>query len=709
MNPRIEDGGSGCRLAVDIGGTFTDVVLETGRGLATVKVPTTANAPERGVMEGVAQALAEAGRSADEVRLLIHGTTLATNALIERKGARTAFLTTEGFRDLLEMGFEKRFAHYDLTARRPAPLVPRPLRFTVRERKSAAGRTLVPLDEAAVRRAGAAMRGASVEAVAIGFLHAYADAGHERTAAARLAEELPDATICLSGEVCPEMREYERFSTTCANAYVRPRMAGYLGRLRRLLDEAGFPCPLLLMTSGGGLATLDQAMRFPVRLIESGPAGGALLAADLARARGLRRVLSCDMGGTTAKICLIEDGAPDRGRTFEVARAHRDLKGSGLPVRAPVIEMVEIGAGGGSIARADALGRIAVGPESAGSEPGPAAYGRGGAQPTVTDANLVLGRLDPDRFAGGRIPLDRGAAAAALAREVGGPLGLDGFWAAAGVVEMVEENMANAARVHAVERGREAAEHTMIAFGGAAPLHAARLAEKLGMSTVIVPPGAGVGSAIGFLRAPVSFQTARSHRAVLEEGADLERINALLAEMAAEAHTAARAGAGEAAALTEEREVEARYLGQGHELAVPLPCRPLERSDLAALRGAFEARYRRIYGLTMPEVDVECVSWTLTAATEPAPAPVSLLPPPVEADAGAAPTEAGTVRVYEPSAGGPIEAALFHRPGLVPGAALDGPAVIAEDETSTVVPAGFSATVDAGGALVLTRGRGAGT
>ena len=378
-------------------------------------------------------------------------------------------------------------------------------------------------------------------------------------------------------------------------------------------------------------------------------------------------------------------------------------------MRAPVIEMVEIGAGGGSIARADALGRIAVGPESAGSEPGPAAYGRGGAQPTVTDANLILGRLDPDRFAGGRIPLDRGAAAAALAREVGGPLGLDGFWAAAGVVEMVEENMANAARVHAVERGREAAEHTMIAFGGAAPLHAARLAEKLGMSTVIVPPGAGVGSALGFLRAPVSFQTARSHRAVLEEGADLERINALLAEMAAEAHTAARAGAGEAAALTEEREVEARYLGQGHELAVPLPCRPLDRSDLTALRGAFEARYRRTYGLTMPEVEVECVSWTLTAATEPAPARGSLLPPPVEADAGAAPAAAGTVRVYEPSAGGPIEAALFHRHGLVPGAVLDGPAVIAEDETSTVVPAGFSATVDAGGALVLTRGRGART
>ena len=703
MSAGIEGSGSGCRLAVDIGGTFTDVVLDTGNGLAATKVLTTAGAPEEGVMQGAARVLAEGGRSAGDVRLLIHGTTLATNALIERKGARTAFLTTEGFRDLLEMGFEKRFAHYDLTAKRPAPLVPRPLRFTVPERKSAAGRTVVPLDEAAVRAAAAAMREASVDAVAVGFLHAYADAGHERAAAALLAEELPGATVCLSGEVCPEMREYERFSTTCANAYVRPLMAGYLGRLRARLDGAGLACPLFLMTSGGGLTTLDRAMRFPVRLVESGPAGGALLAADLARARGLRRVLSCDMGGTTAKICLIEDGAPDRGRTFEVARAHRDLKGSGLPVRAPVIEMVEVGAGGGSIARTDALGRIVVGPESAGSEPGPAAYGRGGAKPTVTDANLVLGRLDPDRFAGGQIALDRDAAAAALVRDVGDPLGLDGFWAAAGVAEMVEENMANAARVHAIERGREAAEHTMIAFGGAAPLHAARLADKLGMSAVVVPPGAGVGSAIGFLRAPVSFEIARSHRTALE-GADLGRINGLLAEMAAEAHAAARAGAGEAA-LTEERHVELRYLGQGHELAVPLPCRPLERSDLAALRSAFEARYRRVYGLTMPEVDVECISWTLMVATE----PVRTVPvPPIEAGThapGAPPVAAGTIRIYEPAAGGPVEAALYHRRALAPGSELDGPAVIAEDETSTAVPAGFSAAIDMGGAIVLTRGR----
>ena len=407
--------GAAVRLAADIGGTFTDVVLETPARRHTCKVLTTPRAPELAVLEGVERLLAESGVSASEVGLFIHGTTLATNALIERKGARTALLTTEGFRDVLEMGYEKRCDAYDIDVEAAPVLVPRALRHTVRERIAADGAVLRSLDEEGVRRAGLAMRAAGVEAVAVGFLHAWAHPAHEVRARELLQPLLGEGvTICLSSEVCPEMREYERFSTTVANACVRPLMSSYLQRLREGARQRGLACPLLLMMSGGGLTTLEQAARFPIRLVESGPAGGAILAAHLARECGLSDVLAFDMGGTTAKICLIEDGEPERSRRFEVARAWRNLKGSGLPVRVPVIELVEIGAGGGSIGRVDAMGRITVGPDSCGAEPGPACYGRGGTLPAVTDANLVLGRIDAARFAAGRLPLDPARAAQAL-------------------------------------------------------------------------------------------------------------------------------------------------------------------------------------------------------------------------------------------------------------------------------------------------------
>ena len=412
-----------CRLAADIGGTFTDVVLDTPSGRHTAKVLTTARAPESGVFEALDRVLEQGATAAPDVDVFVHGTTLATNALIERKGARTAFLTTRGFRDILEMGFEKRFEQYDIFMDKPEPLVPRPLRREIDERVSARGRVLVPLDTARVRDIAAEWKPAGIEAVAVGLLHAYAHPAHERAIRELLSAELPDATVCLSSEVCPEIREYERFSTTCANAYVRPLMSGYLLRLREGLRARGMTCPFYLMMSGGGVTTVEIAARFPVRLIESGPAGGAILAGHVARQCGLEEALSLDMGGTTAKICLIENGTPERSRSFEVARRYRDLKGSGLPVRVPVIEMVEIGAGGGSIAAVDAMNRLRVGPASAGSEPGPACYGRGGRRATVTDANLVLGKLDPERFAGGRIGLDPERATAALARDVGGPIG----------------------------------------------------------------------------------------------------------------------------------------------------------------------------------------------------------------------------------------------------------------------------------------------
>ena len=682
------------RLAADIGGTFTDVVLESPAGRDTAKVLTTA-APEVGVLDGVRRVLAAAGLPPSEVSVFVHGTTLATNALIERKGARTAFVTTEGMRDIVEMGYEKRFEQYDVYMERPLPLVPRSLRFTVAGRLDGRGRVLRELDEAAVRAVGGRLAAERVSAVAIGFMHAYAWPEHEQRAAEILRGELPaQVTICLSSEVCPEIREYERFSTTCANAYVRPMMQGYLLRLRAELDALGMTCPLLLMMSGGGLTTLEIAARFPVRLVESGPAGGALLSSWIARERSLDRVLSFDMGGTTAKICLLDQGEPERARSFEVARAYRNVKGSGLPVRVPVIEMVEIGAGGGSIARVDRMQRITVGPDSAGADPGPASYGRGGTDATVTDADLALGRIDPTRFADGAFALDPAAAERALAAHVGAPLVLQPPWHAAGVSEIVEENMANAARVHAIERGRVIGSYTMIAFGGGAPLHAGRLAEKLGVRRVVVPEGASVGSAIGFLRAPVSFQVVRSHRAVLS-GFDAGVVNGLLESCAATATDVVRRAVPDGD-LAIRRVVDMRYIGQGHELQLALPETALQREDAQRLRAQFETLYRSVYGVTMPDQDVEFVTWSVTvSAASDAPLPAK----PVQKRA--APPPHARRSVYEPALGRMSEFAVHRRADLEPGSELAGPALIEEGQTTTVVPASFTLHVDGAGYLVM--------
>jgi N-methylhydantoinase A len=684
------------RLAADIGGTFTDVVLGTPQGRFTTKVLTTSS-PEAGVMEGIRRVLGEAKCKPGDVRSFIHGTTLATNALIERKGARTALLTTEGMRDILEMGYEKRFEQYDVYMERPAPLVPRPLRFTVAERLDGRGRVLQPLDEQAVRAVGERLRAGRVQAVAIGFLHAYAWAQHEQRAAAILRGMLPsEVTICLSSEVCPEIREYERFSTTCANAYVRPLMQGYLLRLRAELDAMGLGGPLLLMMSGGGLTTLENAARFPVRLVESGPAGGALLSSWIARESGLDRVLSFDMGGTTAKICLIDDGEPERARKFEVARAYREVKGSGLPLRIPVIEMIEIGAGGGSIARVDAMQRIAVGPDSAGADPGPACYGRGGAEPAVTDADLALGRIDAEEFAGGTLRLDEPAAQAALARRIGKPLQLEPPWPAAGVSEIVEENMTNAARVHAIERGKVIGRYAMIAFGGGAPLHAGRLAEKLGISRVLVPVGASVGSAIGFLRAPVSFELVRSFRMSLSSF-DATPANDLLRASEARASEVVRQALHDPK-LTVRRAVDARYIGQGHELTLPLPEKALDPADAQQLREQFEQLYRAVYGVTLPDQDVELVTWSVTVS---GPIEEAATRKPVNRRAAGA--SRSRRQVYEPALGRMAEFAVYRRDDLASGDELRGPALIEEAQTTTVVPASFTAYVESTGTIVMER------
>ncbi|MBS0549501.1 MAG: hydantoinase/oxoprolinase family protein, partial [Proteobacteria bacterium] len=433
------------RLAVDIGGTFTDLCLDWNGKRTSTKVLTTPRAPEEGVMTGVADILKLSGVKPADLGLIIHGTTLATNAIIERKGAKTTLLVTEGFRDSIEMAYEHRFEQYDIFMMKPPPLVPRELRFGIPERLDGRGNVLLELDEAAVRALAPKLKAAKIEAIAIGFMHAYLDGKHERRVRDILAETMPDVSFSLSSEVSPEIREYERWSTAAANAYVQPVMDRYLGRLDAALKKQGFACPLFMITSGGGLTALDTARKFPIRLVESGPAGGAILAAALARQCGLDKVLSFDMGGTTAKICLIDNGEPQHSRTFEVARQYRFLKGSGLPLRIPVIEMVEIGAGGGSIAHVDTLSRINVGPESAGAEPGPASYGRGGTEPTVTDADVVLGRLDPGYFAGGSIKLSPEKAGVAVDKSVGAKLELKRLDAAFGVSEIVEENMANAA------------------------------------------------------------------------------------------------------------------------------------------------------------------------------------------------------------------------------------------------------------------------
>ena len=690
------DAGAAVRLAADIGGTFTDVVLETPAGRHSCKVLTTPRAPELAVLEGVRQLLATAGVAPQDVGLFIHGTTLATNALIERKGARTALLTTEGLRDVLAMGHEKRFDAYDVNIEGAPPLVARELRLTVPERIAADGSVLRPLDEAAVAAAGRQLREAGVQALAIGFIHAWAHPAHEVRAREILQPLLgPEVTVCLSSEVCPELREYERFSTTVANAYVRPLMAGYLGRLRAAVAEMGLRCPLLLMMSGGGLTTLEQAQRFPIRLVESGPAGGAILASHLARECALGDVLAFDMGGTTAKICLITDGEPERSRRFEIARAWRNMKGSGLPVRIPVIELVEIGAGGGSIGRVDAMGRITVGPDSCGAEPGPACYGRGGTLPAVTDANVVLGRIDATRFAAGRMALDVDRAARALREAVGDALGMDAFWAAAGVSEIVEENMANAARVHAIERGRALEDQTMIAFGGAAPLHAGRLAQKLGIRRVLVPSGAGVGSAIGFLRAPVAFEVVRSDLALLTR-CEPQAVQARLQAMADEA----RAVVGPAAAgqvLHEHRLAELRYAGQGHELRVRLPgleAGAIDGAALQALAEAFETAYEKVYGLRIPGSAVEVVTWSVTVTTAPPPVTPAVLPEAPRARAAAAHR-----RAWEPARGEAQPFGLHWRFDLAPGERVDGPALVAEHETTVVVPAGWQARLDSHGHL----------
>ncbi len=692
----------GIRIGADVGGTFTDIVmqLDTERSAAPVyastKVLTTHQAPELGILEGISQIAAQEHVDLADVEQIIHGTTLATNALIERRGAKTALVTTDGFRDVIETRTESRFEQYDLDIVLPAPLIQRADRHVVTERLNARGEVLVPFDENGARALIARIGEEAYESVAVGFIHAYVNPVNEHRFRELLRAELPHVACSISSEVSPQMREYERFNTVCANAYVQPLMASYLVRLRDELAARGATCPLYLIHSGGGLMSVESAAAFPVRLVESGPAGGAIFAADLAARYGRDRVLSFDMGGTTAKIALIEDFTPATAKTFEVDRTARFKKGSGMPVSIPVIEMIEIGAGGGSIASVDTLGQIRIGPHSAGSEPGPASYGRGGRDATVTDANVQLGRLHPDTFGATDIDLSPALAGEALQHSIGEQLGLSANDAARGVAEVVDENMTNAARVHAVENGKDLAGYSMIAFGGGGPLHASRLLDKLGLDELIVPPDAGVGSAVGFLRAPFAYEAVRSFYTSTVDF-DVDGANHVLAELAEEAMAFVRQGT--TADVTVERQVAMRYKGQGWEIPVRLGDTPFDEMAAELLGAEFTKAYEEFFGRAIDHLASEAVSWSVRVAS------VVEAPEPVELEFGDGPAAvpAGERPMYDPITGLDTESVVVERSSLESGGTVTGPAVIVEAQTTTVLASHHRAVMQSDGTLLVRR------
>ena len=690
---------AGIRIGADVGGTFTDIVVELADGsFSSTKVLTTYAQPEIGILDGITQLTNEHGIDLGSVEQIIHGTTLATNALIERSGAKTALVTTKGFRDVIETRTEGRFEQYDLNIVLPTPLIERKDRLVVPERMSARGEVLLAFDEGVATRVIDKIEAESYDSVAVGFMHSYRNSDHERRFRAMLSERLPDIAVSISSEVSPQMREFERFNTVCANAYVQPLMASYLVRLEAELQQRGATCPLYLIHSGGGLISVDTAAAFPVRLIESGPAGGAIFAADLAARYGCDRVLSYDMGGTTAKIALIEDYTPQTAKTFEVARTTRFKKGSGMPISIPVIEMIEIGAGGGSIASVDSLGQIRIGPQSAGSDPGPAAYDLGGTEPTVTDANLQLGRLHPDTFGAKTISLSPAKAATAIDDHVGSKLDMTADAAAIGIAEVVDENMTNAARVHAVENGKDLAGFTMVAFGGGAPLHATRLMDKLGLDELLVPPGAGVGSAIGFLRAPFAYEAVRSLYTQIDSF-DHGVVNRLLAELTAEAEAFVRQGTD--AAVTIEREVSMRYKGQGWEIPVRLGDGTFDEFAAESLAAVFTKAYEEFFGRAIDDLAIEAVSWSVrVASTQQRPDAIEML----EAARTLDPTS--TRAVYDGVQRSVVDTALFDRSDMTPGDTIAGPAIISEEQTTTVLGTHHQAVMQSDGTLRITRGVG---
>ena len=696
------------RVGVDIGGTFTDLFLinDVTHEFVVGKTLTTPHDPSEAIETGLREMTARANVPLHAITQMIHGTTLVTNALIERKGAVTALLATQGFRDATEIGREQRYELYDLMLEMPQPLVPRYLRFDVPERTLADGGIHQALDVGYVERLARELTAAGVEAVAIAFLNSFVNPHHEEAAREAVLRAAPNMRVSISSNVVPEIREYDRTSTTVANIYVQGRVERYLRELESRLAALGFGGTLLLMLSSGGVATVDTAVRFPVRLLESGPAAGALAAATFGTRAGHADLLSFDMGGTTAKFAIIDRGQPLISHDFEVDRRYRFKKGSGMPIKTPVIEMIEIGAGGGSIARVNALGLLKVGPDSAGAQPGPACYGRGGSEPTVTDADVVLGYLNPEFFLGGVMSLDLAGARTAIANRIAQPLGLSVEQAAWGIHQIVNENMASAARVHAIERGKDPRGLPLFAFGGAGPVHAFRVAAALGAPKLIVPFGAGVMSAVGFLSAPLAFDFARSLPGKLNDagsaGLDWSRVNALLSEMQAEGETLLQASGVAQANIRHTRFVELRYAGQGHEVRVLLPQAALSAQAIPDIRTAFEAEYLRLYGRLGPPVPLEAVTWRVVSAS-PAPTLNMMLNALHESkQTGQANAQKGTRPAYFPELDGMVDTPVYDRYALAPGAQLCGHAIVEERESTLIVGPGARITVDDQMNLVVT-------
>ncbi len=686
------------RMAIDIGGTFTDTVLidSTQSILASNKTLTSHHNPADAAVAGAQKTLEQADLTLKQVSGLVHGTTLATNALIERRGASIATITTQGFRDILDIAYERRYSQYDINLEKTDFLVSRDRALTINERMSASGDVLVQLDESQVPALVETLQTAGIEAVAICLLHAYANNQHEIKLRSLIQTACPQIAVSISSEVSPEAREFDRLSTTVANAYILPLMAHYLNSLEQQLQDQGMQCPMLMMTASGGMTSISTASKLPIRLVESGPAGGVILAARTARMRRLDNVLSFDMGGTTAKLCLIDQGKPQTSRHFEIARAARFIKGSGMPVRIPVVDMIEIGAGGGSIADVDRLKRLNVGPHSAGSEPGPVAFARGGTKPTVTDADIVLGYIQADLFAEGQFSINKTLAADSIANNIGNILSMDVQEAAAGISQIVDENMASAGRMHAVESGKDLGIRTMIAFGGNGPLHACRVARAAGISSVLIPASPGVGSAVGFLYAPVSFEIVKSRYSLLAT-MDIISVNTLLDSMHDEATATVRLGAGNHS-LTTRRTAFMRYHGQGHEIEIALPDRALVHTDLKALQATFEKAYASQFSRPVPGMEIEILNWSVGVSTnsrneESSTAAVQLRTMEVNNSV----TIRCDVEHREKSAG------VIARNTLSPGDKLIGPVLISEPQTTTFVASDFHAHVDIMHNLVLTR------
>lgn len=676
----------------DIGGTFTDFVLydrETGE-LHLEKCLTTPDDPAKGVLAGVTALNERVEGFLAQTAQMLHGTTLVINAVIERKGATTGLVTTEGFRDILEIGTERRYDVYDLQQKYPRPLVPRHLRAGISERIRGDGTVLIPLDTSQLDSIADSFSSSGVESVAVCLLHSYRSPEHEKEVAKRLAELLPEVPVSVSSDVLPEINEYARVSTTVVNAYTQPLMKRYLGVLERNLGEYGFNGRILVMLSSGGVTAADTAARFPVRVIESGPVGGVIMGQHVRKSVDLGPAIAFDMGGTTAKVCLLEGEEPRRASEYEVARVHRFKRGSGIPIKVPCIDLLEIGTGGGSIAGIGPLGLLEVGPQSAGAEPGPACYGRGGTRPTTTDADLVLGYLDPDHFLGGAMRLDLEASRAAITSEIATPLKLGLEPAAWGIHDLANESMAAAARVYAAERGVNTAGMALIASGGAGPLHAYGLASKLGMKRIVVPPAVGVASAVGFLAAPVSYDLVQTCKTPLGQ-ADLQGLENLFEDMQARlAETLSAAGS---YAASFQRSFDVRYVGQGYEIPVRLPAETLPALGRPGLLKRFQASYEQLFGGALKSNEFEIVNIRLTGRGPETESPLRAGSP-----AGGEPWK-GSRPAYCGAKDAFVEHDVYDRYALAPGFTIEGPAIVEERESTTIVGNGASARVDEMGTL----------